>query len=190
VIADAIKPEAPEALARLKRMGFELFVLSGDSKVVTGLVAKEIGIDRVIAEVGPADKAYEIKRLQEDGRVVGMIGDGLNDAAALAQADVGFAVGTGTDVAIEASDVTLVRGNLHALVSAVELSQSTVRTIRQNLFFAFLYNALCIPLAAGVLYPLTGLLLSPIVASAAMAASSLSVVGNSLRLNNFKPSDK
>ncbi len=189
VVADAIKPEASDAMVRLNRMGFELFVLSGDSKVVTGLVAKEIGIDRVIAEVGPADKADEIKRLQEDGRVVGMIGDGLNDAAALAQADIGFAVGTGTDVAIEASDVTLVRGDLHALVTAVQLSQITMRTIRQNLFFAFMYNALCIPLAAGVLYPLTGLLLSPIVASAAMAASSLSVVGNSLRLNNFKPSE-
>jgi len=188
VIADAVKPEASEAMAKLKKMGFELFVLSGDSKVVTGLVANEIGIDRVIAEVGPADKSDEIKRLQDDGRVVGMVGDGLNDAAALAQADLGFAVGTGTDVAIEASDVTLVRGDLNALVTAVELSRSTMRTIRQNLFFAFLYNALCIPLAAGVLYPFTGLLLSPIVASAAMAASSLSVVGNSLRLNNFKPS--
>jgi Cu+-exporting ATPase len=188
VISDAVKSEASESMARLKRMGFELFVLSGDSKVVTGLVAKEIGIDRVIAEVGPSDKVDEIKRLQADGRTIGMVGDGINDAAALAQADIGFAIGTGTDVAIEASDVTLVRGDLNSLVSAVELSQRTMRTIRQNLFFAFLYNALCIPLAAGVLYPLTGLLLSPIVASAAMAASSLSVVGNSLRLNNFKPS--
>ena len=186
VIADAIKPEAAESIARLKQMVFELFVLSGDSKVATGLVAKEIGIDRVIAEVGPSNKANEIKRLQEDGRTVGMIGDGLNDAAALAQADIGFAIGTGVDVAIEASDITLVRGDLSALVAAVELSRRTMRTIRQNLFFAFLYNALCIPLAAGVLYPFTGLLLSPIVASAAMAASSLSVVGNSLRLNNFK----
>lgn len=187
VIADAVKPEAAKSIARLKQMGLEPFVLSGDSKVATGLVAKEVGIDRVIAEVGPSDKADEIKRLQEDGRVVGMVGDGLNDAAALAQADIGFAIGTGVDVAIEASDITLVRGDLSALVLAVELSQRTVRTIRQNLFFAFLYNALCIPLAAGVLYPFTGLLLSPIVASAAMAVSSLSVVGNSLRLNNFKP---
>jgi Cu+-exporting ATPase len=157
--------------------------------VVTGLVAKEIGIERVIAEVGPSDKADEIKRLQEDGRVVGMVGDGLNDAAALAQADIGFAIGTGVDVAIEASDITLVRGDLGALVAAMELSQRTMSTIRQNLFFAFLYNALCIPLAAGVLYPISGLLLSPIVASAAMAVSSLSVVGNSLRLNNFKLSN-
>ena len=189
VIADAIKPEAADAIAKLKQMGLELFVLSGDSKVVTGLVAKEIGIERVIAEVGPSDKADEIKRLQEDGRVVGMVGDGLNDAAALAQADIGFAIGTGVDVAIEASDITLVRGDLGALVAAMELSQRTMSTIRQNLFFAFLYNALCIPLAAGVLYPISGLLLSPIVASAAMAVSSLSVVGNSLRLNNFKLSN-
>jgi Cu+-exporting ATPase len=189
VIADAIKPEAAASVARLEQMGFDVFVLSGDSKVATGLVAKEIGIGRVIAEVGPSDKADEIKRLQADGRVVGMVGDGLNDAAALAQADVGFAIGTGTDVAIEASDVTLVRGDLGALVAAVELSRRTMRTIRQNLFFAFLYNVVCIPLAAGVLYPVAGLLLSPIVASAAMAASSLSVVVNSLRLNNFKLSN-
>ncbi len=187
VVSDAIKAGAPEAVAKLKTTGADLYVLSGDSRVATGLVAKEVGIDRVLAEVGPSGKADEIKRLQADGRTVGMVGDGLNDAAALAQADVGFAIGTGTDVAIEASDVTLVRGDLEALVVAVELSQRTMRTIRQNLFFAFFYNAVCIPLAAGVLYPFTGLLLSPIVASAAMAASSLSVVGNSLRLNNFKP---
>jgi len=186
VIEDAVKPEAAGAITQLKQMGFDLFVLSGDSKVATGLVAKTIGIDRIIAEVGPSDKADEIKRLQEDGRVVGMVGDGINDAAALAQADIGFAIGTGVDVAIEASDITLVRGDLSALVTAVLLSQRTMRTIRQNLFFAFLYNVLCIPIAAGIMYPFTGLLLSPIVASAAMAVSSLSVVGNSLRLNNFK----
>jgi len=187
VVADAIKPNAAQSIARLKETGVEMFVLSGDSKVSTSLVAKEVGIDRFVAEVGPPDKADEIKRLQEDGRVVGMVGDGINDAAALAQADVGFAIGTGTDVAIEASDITLVRGDLSALVSAIELSERTMKTIRQNLFFAFFYNVVCIPLAAGVLYPFTGLLLSPMVASAAMAASSLSVVGNSLRLNNFKP---
>jgi Cu+-exporting ATPase len=188
LIADSIKPSAKPAVTKLKSLGFELYVLSGDSKVSSGLVAKEIGIDRVVAEVDPRDKADEIRRLQQDGKVVGMIGDGLNDAAALAQADVGFAIGTGTDVAIEASDLTMVRGDLTSVVAAIELSRRTVRTIKGNLFFAFLYNSLGIPLAAGVLYPLTGLLLSPVFASAAMSLSSLSVVGNSLRLKRFTPS--
>ncbi len=188
LIADPIKPSAKTAIAKLKEMGYELYVLSGDSKIATGLVAKEIGIDRVIAEVDPRDKADEIKRLQQDGKIVGMVGDGLNDAAALAQADAGFAIGTGTDVAIEASDMTLVRGDLNSIVTTIELSRRTVRTIKGNLFFAFVYNALGIPLAAGVLYPLTGLLLSPVFASAAMSLSSLSVVGNSLRLRKFQPS--
>ena len=188
LIADPIKPTAKTAIAKLKEMGYELYVLSGDSKIATGLVAKEIGIDRVIAEVDPRDKADEIKRLQQDGKIVGMVGDGLNDAAALAQADAGFAIGTGTDVAIEASDMTLVRGDLGSVVTTIELSRRTVRTIKGNLFFAFVYNTLGIPLAAGVLYPLTGLLLSPVFASAAMSLSSLSVVGNSLRLRKFQPS--
>lgn len=188
MVADAIKPDAKAAIAALKRYGLQLYLLSGDSKVPAGLVAKEIGIDRVIAEVDPRDKADEIKRLQEDGRKVGMVGDGINDAPALAQADIGFAIGTGTDVAVEASDITLIRGDLAGIVAAMQLSRRTVRTIRTNLFFAFIYNVLGIPLAAGVLYPFTGLLLSPIVASAAMALSSLSVVGNSLRLRRFTPS--
>jgi len=188
VIADEIKPGAKDAIARLKGMGLDVFLLSGDSKVSARLVAKEVGIERVIAEVDPRDKADEIKRLQEDGHVVGMVGDGINDAPALAQADVGFALGTGTDIAVEASDITLVRGDVRGVVSAIELSRRTMRTIRANLFFAFIYNALGIPLAVGVLYPFTGILLSPIVASAAMAASSLSVVGNSLRLRRFTPS--
>jgi Cu+-exporting ATPase len=187
LIADAIKASAKPAVSKLKEMGFGLYVLSGDSKVATGLVAKEIGIERVIAEVDPRDKADEIKRLQQDGKVVGMIGDGLNDAAALAQADVGFAIGTGTDVAIEASDLTMVRGDIMSVVTAIELSRRTVRTIKGNLFFAFLYNSLGIPVAAGVLYPFTGLLLSPVFASAAMSLSSLSVVANSLRLRRFNP---
>jgi Cu+-exporting ATPase len=187
LIADPIKPSAKPAVARLKAMGYELYVLSGDSKISSGLVAKEIGIDRVVAEVDPRDKADEIKRLQQDGKVVGMVGDGLNDAAALAQADVGFAIGTGTDVAIEASDLTIVRGDLTAVVAAIELSRQTVRIIKGNLFFAFVYNTLGIPLASGVLYPFTGLLLSPVFASAAMSMSSLSVVGNSLRLRRFTP---
>ncbi len=187
IIADELKPGAKQAVSRLKAMGLEVLLLSGDSKVAARLVGKEVGIDRVIAEVDPRDKTDEIKRLQEGGRVVAMVGDGINDAPALAQADVGFAMGTGTDVAVEASDITLIRGDVGGVVAAVELSRRTMRTIRGNLFFAFVYNVLGIPLAAGVLYPFTGILLSPIVASAAMAASSLSVVGNSLRLRAFTP---
>jgi len=187
LIADEIKPEAKKAIAALKEGGLNVFLLSGDSKLTAGLVAKEVGIDRVIAEVDPSDKAEEVKRLQEDGRKVGMVGDGINDAPALAQADIGFAIGTGTDVAVEASDITLIRGDLFGVVTAIELSRRTVRTIRTNLVLAFVYNVLGIPLAAGVLYPFTGILLSPIVASAAMALSSLSVVGNSLRLRRFTP---
>jgi len=188
VIADAIKPSAKPALERLKAMGYRLYMLSGDSKVAAGLVGKDVGIDRVLAEVAPGDKVDEIKRLQADGAKVAMVGDGLNDAPALAQADVGFAIGTGTDVAIEASDITLIRGDLRTVVTAIELSRRTMSTIRWNLFLAFIYNVLGIPVAAGVLYPWTGLLLSPVVASAAMALSSLSVVGNSLRLRRFAPS--
>jgi Cu+-exporting ATPase len=187
MIADPIKPRAKATVERLKKMGYDLFILSGDSKVSTGLVAKEVGIDRVIAEVAPKDKADEVKRLQQDGKVVAMVGDGINDAAALAQADVGFSIGTGADVAVEASDLTLIRGDLSAVVTAIELSRRTVRAIRGNLFFAFVYNTVGIPLAAGVLYPFTGLLLSPVFASAAMSLSSLSVVGNSLRLRRFVP---
>ena len=188
VITDEIKPEAKETIARLKKMGLTLYLLSGDNKKTVNIVAKEVGIDRVIADVDPRDKADEIRRLQEEGHVVAMVGDGINDAPALAQADIGFSIGTGTDVAVEASDVTLIRGDLRGVIAAIELSQSTMRTIRSNLFFAFIYNALGIPLAAGLLYPFTGLLLSPVVAGAAMALSSLSVVGNSLRLKRFTPS--
>jgi Cu+-exporting ATPase len=188
VLADTIKPGAREAVQRLKERGLAVFLLSGDAKVSARLVGEAIGADRVLAEVNPRDKSDEIRRLQDEGRVVAMVGDGLNDAPALAQADVGFAIGTGTDVAVEASDITLIRGDVRAVVSAIELSRRTMRTIRGNLFFAFVYNVLGIPLAAGVLYPFTGVLLSPIVASAAMAASSLSVVGNSLRLRTFTPS--
>jgi len=188
VIADQIKPEAKGALVRLKEMGFQLYLLSGDTKPAAQLVAQDVGIERVIAEVAPADKVDVIKRLQADGRRVAMVGDGLNDAPALAQADVGVAIGTGTDVAVEASDITLIRGDLRAVVTGFELARRTMSTIRTNLFFAFIYNVLGIPLAAGVLYPWTGLLLSPVVAGGAMALSSLSVVGNSLRLRRFTPS--
>ncbi|HWP36050.1 MAG TPA: heavy metal translocating P-type ATPase [Gemmatimonadales bacterium] len=188
VIADALKPSAKPAIERLKAMGYRLYLLSGDSKVAAGLVAQEVGIDRALAEVAPADKVDQIKRLQDEGAVVAMVGDGLNDAPALAQADVGIAIGTGTDVAVEASDVTLIRGDLRAVVTALELSRRTMSTVRSNLFLAFVYNVLSIPIAAGALYPWTGLLLSPVIASAAMALSSLSVVGNSLRLQRFQPS--
>ena len=186
MIADPIKPESRTAIAALKERGFQIYLLSGDTRQSAAIVAKELGIDHVLAEVAPAEKVEQIKRLQEQGHVVAMVGDGINDAPALAQADVGMAIGTGTDVAVEASDVTLVRGDLRAVVDAIELSRTTMKTIRLNLFFAFIYNVLGIPLAAGVLYPFTGLLLSPIVASAAMALSSLSVVGNSLRLRKSR----
>jgi len=188
IVADTIKPGAKAAVERLKGMGLQVYLLSGDNKAAARLVGAEVGIERVLAEVNPRDKAEEIRRLQDAGRVVAMVGDGINDAPALAQADIGFALGTGTDVAVEASDITLIRGDVNGVVAAIELSRRTVRTIRANLFFAFVYNVLGIPLAAGVLYPFTGILLSPIVASAAMAASSLSVVGNSLRLRAFSPS--
>jgi Cu+-exporting ATPase len=188
VLADSVKPGARAAVERLHAMGIDVYLLSGDSKVAARLVGREVGIDRVVAEVSPRDKVEEIRRLQANARTVAMVGDGINDAPALAQAHVGFALGTGTDVAVEASDITLIRGDVYGVVAAIELSRRTMRTIRTNLFFAFIYNVLGIPLAAGVLYPFTGILLSPIVASAAMAASSLSVVGNSLRLRAFSPS--
>jgi P-type Cu+ transporter len=188
VISDPVKESAGPALGRLRAMGLELHLLSGDSRAAAAMVGREVGIGKVMAEVAPGDKAAQIRRLRQEGRVVAMVGDGINDAPALAEADVGIAIGTGTDVAVEASDVTLIRGDLRGVVTAVELSRRTLRTIRGNLFFAFIYNVLGIPLAAGALYPFTGLLLSPVVASAAMAASSLSVVGNSLRLRRFRPS--
>jgi Cu+-exporting ATPase len=188
MVADAVKESARPAIARLRELGFELYLLSGDTKTSAALVGKDVGIDQVIAEVAPAYKAEQIRTLRRAGRVVAMVGDGINDAPALAEADVGIAIGTGTDVAVEASDVTLIRDDLGAVVTAIELARRTMRTIRGNLFFAFVYNVLGIPLAAGVLYPFTGLLLSPVVASAAMATSSLSVVGNSLRLKRFTPS--
>ena len=187
VVSDPVKESAAPALGRLREMGLRLYLLSGDSRAAAERVGADVGIDRVVAEVAPADKAEQIRRLRQDGRVVAMVGDGINDAPALAEADVGISLGTGTDVAVEASDVTLIRGDLRGVVAALELSRRTMRTIPGNLIFAFVYNVLGIPLAAGVLYPFTGLLLSPVVASAAMAASSLSVVSNSLRLRRFRP---
>ncbi len=186
-ISDPIKPTAKEAITHLRKMGLKVMMLSGDSKKGAAAVAKEVGIDEVVAEVLPSQKADFVKKLQKQGRRVAMVGDGLNDAPALAQADVGIAIGTGTDVAMEASDVTLIRGDLRGVVTALQLSKRALRTIRENLFWAFIYNAVGIPIAAGALYPFFGVLLSPVLASAAMAWSSLSVVLNSLTLRRFKP---
>ena len=180
-----VKATTPEALKQLRQSGLRLVMLTGDNKRTAAAVARRLGIDEVEAEVLPEDKARIVQRLRSEGRVVAMAGDGVNDAPALAAADVGIAMGTGTDVAIESAGVTLVKGDLLGIVRARQLSQATMSNIRQNLFFAFLYNSAGVPLAAGVLYPFFGLLLSPIVAAAAMALSSVSVIGNALRLRRL-----
>jgi len=181
-VADPIKSSTVEAIRLLRAEGIRLLMLTGDNRATAEAVARELHIDEVVADLQPEDKVAVLKRLQSEGRIVAMAGDGINDAPALAQAQVGIAMGTGTDVAIESASITLVKGDLRAIAKAIRLSRATMRNIRQNLFFAFLYNALGIPIAAGVLYPVVGLLLSPMIASAAMSFSSVSVVINALRL--------
>jgi Cu+-exporting ATPase len=181
-VADPIKATAREAIDALHREGLEVIMLTGDNRTTAEAVAKSIGIDRVDADVLPERKAAVVRELQEKGKRVAMAGDGINDAPALAQADVGIAMGTGTDVAMESAGVTLVKGDLRGIVRARRLSRATMGNVRQNLFFAFVYNALGVPVAAGLLYPVFGLLLSPMIASAAMTFSSVSVISNALRL--------
>ncbi|HIP18808.1 MAG TPA: heavy metal translocating P-type ATPase, partial [Sulfurovum sp.] len=185
-VMDPVKEGTSEAIKALHKENIEVVMLTGDNETTAKAVAAKLHIDRVIAEVSPEEKSKVVKRLQEEGRYVAMAGDGVNDAPALAQAHVGIAMGTGTDVAMESAGVTLVKGDLRGIIRAIRLSRITMKNIRQNLFFAFIYNSLGVPIAAGVLYPFFGILLSPVIAAAAMSFSSVSVISNSLRLKNVK----
>jgi len=185
-VADPIKSSASEAIRLLKADGLRIVMLTGDSRTTAEAVARKLGLDQVEAEVLPDQKNQVVKRLQSENHIVAMAGDGVNDAPALAQAQVGIAMGTGTDVAMQSAGVTLVKGDLGGIVKARMLSRLTMRNIRQNLFFAFIYNVLGVPIAAGILYPFFGVLLSPIIAAGAMSLSSVSVIGNALRLRRLR----
>jgi P-type Cu+ transporter len=185
-VADTVRETSREAVLAMQARGIEVVMLTGDNHQTADAIAAQVGIKRVFAEVLPQDKANTIKQLQSEGKIIAMVGDGINDAPALAQADVGIAIGAGTDIAMEAASITLMRSDVRDVVRAIDLSRHTMANIKQNLFFAFVYNVLGIPLAAGLLYPFTGWLLSPMIAAAAMAMSSVSVLTNALRLKTVK----
>ena len=189
-VSDPIRSDSKTAIKRLHKLGIKVVMLTGDNRLTAQAIARQAGIDEFHAEVLPEDKARHVKQLQQSGHKVGMAGDGINDAPALAQSDVGFAIGTGTDVAIESADVTLMGASLHGVADAIELSRATLRNIKQNLFGAFIYNSLGIPIAAGILFPFTGMLLNPVIAGGAMALSSVTVVSNANKLRWFSPESR